>query len=180
MRVRCALGLLVALLLAGCGEDESRDRAAAPTKATPTASPTPTPTPDSGRLTDAQVAVLDRADKRVRRTYRSYERAMRTCTPDESRVRECIAAKYRPHARALRAKIAALETAQGAAAKQCGAQLEDAEDITRKRLRARDSIMRAIAERRYQDAIDDTRAAVDADIADEGAFEQIISVCEDI
>jgi len=91
MRVRCALGLLVALLLAGCGEDEPRDRAAARTKATPTASPTPSPTPDSGRLTDAQVAVLDRADKRVRRTGRAYLRAMNRCSRDPLTVRECVA-----------------------------------------------------------------------------------------
>jgi hypothetical protein len=180
MRVRCALGLLVALLLAGCGEDEPRDRAAARTKATPTASPTPSPTPDSGRLTDAQVAVLDRADKRVRRTGRAYLRAMNRCSRDPLTVRECVAGEYRPHSRAMKATIAALGNAREAADKHCRAQVEDTVDAARAMMRANDAIQRALAERRYDDAVAGADDKVDAELAYEGAFDQIVTVCEDI
>ena len=177
MRVRCALGLLVALLLAGCGEDEPRDRAAARTKATPTASPTPTPTPDSGRLTDAQVAALDRADKRVRRTDRAYARAMRRAhgTRCRPRVRR---REYRPHSRAMR-RPSPPSRRREAAAKQCRAQLEDAEDSRKRCVRAtRSSAPSPSAGTTTPSPT--PRTVVDAEMAYEDAFEQIVSVCEDI
>jgi hypothetical protein len=180
MRVRSAVGLLVALVLAGCGGDEPRDQAAAPTKATPTASPTPTPTPDSGRLTDAQVKALERVDKRVRRTGRALLRAMNRCAEDPMTARECVAGEYRSHSRAMKATIAALGDAREAAGKQCRAQIEDAEDEARAMMRANDAIQSAIAERRYDDAVAGADDKVDAELAYEGAFDQIVSVCEDI
>ena len=180
MRVRCALGLLVALLLAGCGEDEPRDRAAARTTATSTASPTPTPTPDSGRLTDAQVKALERADRRRRSRERAYQRAAIECGRTATDISACFADAYRPHARAMEAMTAAIGAAQDSAGRQCLALLDDLEPALRKLVRANDRVPRAVAAQRYDDVADAGGPIADAETAYEQALKNALDSCEDI
>jgi hypothetical protein len=180
MRVRSAVGLLVALVLAGCGEDEPRDRAAARTTATPTASPTPTPTPASGRLTDAQVKTLERADRRARSAKRAYERAAIECGRTATDIPACFADAYRPYGRALKAMNAKVASARDTAGRQCRALLKDLEPATRKVGREYEAVQRAVAEQRYDDVADAGEDIAEAQLAYAQALKNALDSCEDI
>ena len=182
MRLRSAVGLLLAALVWAAGTRRATAPQPAPRRrrARADATPTPTPTVDPGRLTAAEVAALERADRRLERANRAYHRALIKCGRTATDLPACLAAAYRPYERAFASLLTAIGTARDAAGRQCRALLEDVEPAVRKVQRANDTVQEAYAEQRYDDTADAGGPIADAELAYEGALKNALDSCEDI